>query len=339
MRSCSRRVRPQTSATSAGMSPRIDDAGVHGVLEVVRAVRDPVGPADDLALDGAGRRPGPGVVADPVEGLGAQIERRQDDVRAPRAVVVALGDERVERILAGVTARPVAAVVPERDGVGQGHVDPGSRGRSRWRPGRPRGHGSAGSAGGRSGRPRPGSCRPAGGTRSSARSGRGPARSRCARSSGSSARHGVRRRRARVAPGRSVSRSRSSRSSPIHPRTGPDRGRDLLVRADESRPTVCRPSSSAQACARGARSAPGQPPEIPSSAPTSSRSRAGRVGEPAVRQRHLGPRCTLSAPRAAELGLGIAHVRIELIEKSIKLGERGDHGQRGCEDHHPPGSP
>ena len=52
----------------------------------------------------------------------------QDDVGAPRPVVVALGQERVERVLAGVPAGPVAAVVAERDGVGQGDVEPGAAG-------------------------------------------------------------------------------------------------------------------------------------------------------------------------------------------------------------------
>ena len=34
-----------------------DDPGMDGVLEVVRAVGDPVGPADDVALDGQRRWP------------------------------------------------------------------------------------------------------------------------------------------------------------------------------------------------------------------------------------------------------------------------------------------
>ena len=101
-----------------------DDAGVDGVLEVVRAVRDPVGPADDLALDGRRRGPGPGVVADAVQGLGAQVQRGEDDVGAPGPVVVALGDEGVERVLAGVAAGSVTAVVTEGDRVDQGHVGP-----------------------------------------------------------------------------------------------------------------------------------------------------------------------------------------------------------------------
>ena len=51
MFSCSRRVRPHTSITLVGKIINSDDPGMHGVFQVVRAVRDPVGPADDVALD------------------------------------------------------------------------------------------------------------------------------------------------------------------------------------------------------------------------------------------------------------------------------------------------
>ena len=126
--SCSPRVRPQTSATSSGRSRRRHDAGVHRVLEVVGAVRDAVGPADDHAFGRGRRRPRPGVVADAVQRLAAQVQRDEDDVRAPDGVVVAARQERVEGLLAGVPARPVAAVVADRDGLGQRDVEPGGRG-------------------------------------------------------------------------------------------------------------------------------------------------------------------------------------------------------------------
>ena len=101
----------------------IDDARVDGVFEVVGAVRDAVGPTHQLALDGRRCWPRPGVVADPVEGLLAQIQARQHHIRTPGAVVVATLDEQIERVLARVPAGPVAAVVAERDGVDQRNVD------------------------------------------------------------------------------------------------------------------------------------------------------------------------------------------------------------------------
>ena len=98
--------------------------GADRVLEVRCAVGEPVGPGHDLALGRRGRRTGPRVVADAVERLGAQVERRQGDVGAPDGVVVPLGDEQVERVLARVATGPVAAVVPEGDGFGERHVQP-----------------------------------------------------------------------------------------------------------------------------------------------------------------------------------------------------------------------
>ena len=92
-----------------------------GVLEVVADVGDAVGPRHDLALGGGRRGPRPGVVADAVERLGAQVERGQHDVGAPHGVVVALGEVGGEGVLAGVAAGTVAAVVAEGDGLGEGH--------------------------------------------------------------------------------------------------------------------------------------------------------------------------------------------------------------------------
>jgi len=59
------------------------------------------------------------VVADPVQGLLTQVERSGGDVSAPDRVVESLRQERRKRLLAGVAARAVAAVVTEGDRLGQ----------------------------------------------------------------------------------------------------------------------------------------------------------------------------------------------------------------------------
>ena len=100
-----------------------DDAGEDGVLPVVADVGDPVGPADHLALGGRRGGPRPAVVGDAVDRLGAQVERRERDERAPRSVVEPAGDVGVEGVLAGVAARAVPAVVAERDRLGERHVE------------------------------------------------------------------------------------------------------------------------------------------------------------------------------------------------------------------------
>ena len=124
---------PHRSRHDGRQGGRGDDAAADGVLEVVADVGDPVGPADHLALGGGGCRPGPGVVADAVERLLAQVERGQRHVGPPWGVVEAAVDVGGERVLAGMAARAVAAVVPEGDGLGQGHVQPAG-------PGDPGGH-------------------------------------------------------------------------------------------------------------------------------------------------------------------------------------------------------
>jgi len=68
------------------------------------------------------------VVGDAVEGLEAQIERRQRDVRPPRGMVEPLRQEGVKRVLARVAPRAVTAVVAEGDGLGQRHVEPAGPG-------------------------------------------------------------------------------------------------------------------------------------------------------------------------------------------------------------------
>ena len=47
----------------------------------------------------------------------------QHNIGAPGAVIISLGNEDVEGILARVASRPMTAVVPEGDRVGQRHVD------------------------------------------------------------------------------------------------------------------------------------------------------------------------------------------------------------------------
>ena len=96
-------------------------------------VRHPVGPADHLTFGAGRRRTRPAVVGDPVNGLGAQVERRQRDVGPPGGVVETTGKERAQRVLAGVTTGPVPAVVAEGDRLGEGHVEPAG-------PGHRRGH-------------------------------------------------------------------------------------------------------------------------------------------------------------------------------------------------------
>ena len=100
-----------------------DNPCVHRIFEVVADVGDAVRPGHDLALERGGDGPAPGVVADSVEGFFAQIERGQRDVGTPDGVVEPLVQVRRERFLAGMAARPVAAVVAQRDRLGQCHVE------------------------------------------------------------------------------------------------------------------------------------------------------------------------------------------------------------------------
>ena len=101
---------------------------MHCILEVVAHVGDAVGPRHHLAFEGGGGGPAPRVVADAVEGLGAQVQGRESDVGAPDGMIEALVEEGRQGFLAGVAPRPVAAVVAEGDGFGQGHVEPAGAG-------------------------------------------------------------------------------------------------------------------------------------------------------------------------------------------------------------------
>ena len=71
------------ASTDVGQQRRRHDAGRHGVLPVVAHVRDAVGPAHDLALGRRRRGTRPRVVADAVERLVAQVERRRATRRLP----------------------------------------------------------------------------------------------------------------------------------------------------------------------------------------------------------------------------------------------------------------
>jgi hypothetical protein len=66
------------------------------------------------------------VVADAVEGLGAEVERFQRDVGTPYRVVVTARYVWREGVFAGVATRAVAAVVTDSDRLGQRHVEPES---------------------------------------------------------------------------------------------------------------------------------------------------------------------------------------------------------------------
>ena len=105
---------------------RRHDPGQDRILPVVADVGDPVSPAHHLALGRGRRRARPAVVGDPVQGLGAQVERSEGDRRSPWGVVEPPRYVRVECVLARMPARPVAAVVAEGDGFSQGHVQAAS---------------------------------------------------------------------------------------------------------------------------------------------------------------------------------------------------------------------
>ncbi len=106
-----------------GQIGRGHEAGRHCVFEVVAAVGDAVGPGDDLALGRRRRRPVPRVVADRVERLGAQVERREHDVGAVHGVVVAALEEGRERLFGCMAGGAVPAVVAGGGRRGEGDVE------------------------------------------------------------------------------------------------------------------------------------------------------------------------------------------------------------------------
>ena len=107
------------------------DARAAGVFEVVTDVRDAIGPRDDLALGRRGRGAAPGVVANAVERLDAQVERFERDVGAVDRVVVAAGEIGREGVFGGVPRGAVPAVVGEGDRLDERNAqvgDPGDTG-------------------------------------------------------------------------------------------------------------------------------------------------------------------------------------------------------------------
>ncbi len=124
--SCALAAFPRSGrAPTAGSCCGRHDPRQHRVLPVVADVGDPVGPAHHLAL-GRGRRR-------PATSCGWRCRRlsrahrfrgASETERTPRRVVEASGHVGVERVLAGVATGPVAAVVPERDGLGERDVEP-----------------------------------------------------------------------------------------------------------------------------------------------------------------------------------------------------------------------
>ena len=159
-----------------------DDAGRHGVLEVVADVGDAVGPGHDLALGRGRGGPGPRVVADAVERLGAQVQRGQHDVGAPHGVVEA------RRRRKGASASSLAwppGPCPQSWPRAMASVRATLR-LQRRRPaidgdlGHLDGVGEPGALVVGAGTRRPGTCRPAAGRLWRAGCGRGRARSRCA---------------------------------------------------------------------------------------------------------------------------------------------------------------
>ena len=215
---------PHRSRTMAGRAAGVTMPAADGVLEVVAHVGDPVGPAHHLALGGRRRRPGPGVVADAVERLLAQVERRAATTSAPHdGVVEAAVDVGGEGVLAGVAARAVAAVVAEGDGLGEGHVEPAGPGDAGGHLGDLEGVGQPGPLVvvgededlGLAGQAPEGAA--------SAGCGRGRARSRCATGRAPRPGHG------RPHPGRGWPRGRAG--SPRAPRGRPGRNRGRACRS------------------------------------------------------------------------------------------------------------
>jgi len=68
------------------------------------------------------------MVSDSVQSLGTEIQALQHDVCTPRSMVISLWDEQIEGILACMPTWPVTAVMAERDGFDQGHIDTGPAG-------------------------------------------------------------------------------------------------------------------------------------------------------------------------------------------------------------------
>jgi hypothetical protein len=64
------------------------------------------------------------VISDAVERLRTQIQWYECFISSPDGVVVSLCKVRAEGVFAGVTSRPVAAVMSDGNGFGEGHIEP-----------------------------------------------------------------------------------------------------------------------------------------------------------------------------------------------------------------------
>ena len=64
------------------------------------------------------------MISDAVERLRTQIQWYECFISSPDGVVVSLCKVRAEGVFAGVTSRPVAAVMPDGNCFGEGHIEP-----------------------------------------------------------------------------------------------------------------------------------------------------------------------------------------------------------------------
>ena len=249
-----------------------------------------------------------------------RLSGAQHHVGAPRAVVVALGDEGVERVLTGVAARAVTAVVAEGDGVGQGDVDPDAAGDRGGDLGDLQGVGQPGALVvggvdhhlGLAGQPAEG-----GGVHDpvpvALEAGPlgvrllGPARFPAPS--------------ARVAPGRSVLALPLLAQLPADHRPGPGTGARVGVGADHGRRPDAGHGLRPTAAARAAIDRP--------SATRDAQLGVGQVEVAARRCRRASPRAARPWSRGApcrpagqaELGVRERHVRVELGQQRVELGE------------------
>lgn len=99
-----------------------DDASMDGILQVMGAVCDPISPADEFTLQGSRCRARPGVVPDPIQGLGRQIQSGQHNISPPGAVVVTFGKEGVEGVLGGMPTWAMPAVMAQGHRLSQRNV-------------------------------------------------------------------------------------------------------------------------------------------------------------------------------------------------------------------------
>ena len=118
---------PEDGAGAGGQVLEAEHPRPDRVQRVVGEVADPVGVAHALALVRRRRRVDlPAVRPDAVPDLPGEVQvlERLDDPHALRRVVPAAGHVGLQRVLAEVAERRVAEVVAERDGLGEGLVEP-----------------------------------------------------------------------------------------------------------------------------------------------------------------------------------------------------------------------